>query len=108
MEATAIRLDDDQWQPSDTLESIFSKSKPLQIRMDINAMTQKTVIFDVVFNSARVISAKLESLPLVGCPFFPAVAGENLDLEKSKFEWSVSLVSRFDFYLGVSINHTSQ
>ena len=98
IEATDISLDGSQWQPSDTLEAIFSQPKSMQLRMSISAETPKTVIFDVLFNSARLNGVKLDLLPFVGCPFCPAIAGENLDLEKSKFEWSVSLVSRSSLY----------
>nr|CDS19228.1 endonuclease exonuclease phosphatase [Echinococcus granulosus] len=90
LRAVDIKLDDDRWKPSDTLGSIFSASQPMQMQLCIEADTPKVIVFDVRLNPACVKSMKLDLTLFVGCPAFPAIAGENLDLGRSKFEWFVS------------------
>ncbi|VDM15651.1 unnamed protein product [Hydatigera taeniaeformis] len=89
-----VRLDDDRWKASDTLGAIFSTPQPMQLQLFIEADTLKVVAFDVRVNPASVETMKLDLLLFVGCPACPAIAGENLDLGKSRFEWFVSAKPR--------------
>ncbi|KAL5107368.1 2'5'-phosphodiesterase 12 [Taenia crassiceps] len=89
-----VKLDDDRWKPSDTLDAIFSAPQPMQMQLFIEAGAPKVVAFDVRLNPARVKSMKLDLMLFVGCPVCPAITGENLDLGKSKFEWFVSAESK--------------
>lgn len=93
LQVTEVSFDTVDCQPSDTLGALFSEAKELKLRLGIEGGTSKNVLMDVRFNPATVTAVRLDLLPFIGCPIFPAISGTNLDLIKTKFLWTVSIVS---------------
>uniref|UniRef100_A0A5K3EV61 Endo/exonuclease/phosphatase domain-containing protein n=1 Tax=Mesocestoides corti TaxID=53468 RepID=A0A5K3EV61_MESCO len=90
LRTTEASLNGGDWKLSDSLEKVFSSSQHMEFCLNVETDKTTQVVFDVRFRPARVKSAKLDLKPFEGCPVCPAIAEENMDMGKSKFEWFVS------------------